>query len=224
MKIKGGLVMKCALIACEMIEKELESALKNWRNPVIWLKRNLHNTPDQLRKSIQEAVDGLDADIDTVLFAFGMCGTAMDSISSATRRLVLPLCDDCISILLSEPRNPRAMYYTDGWFTGRQFLANEYQSFVDKTDEETAQEIYGQILAEYKEFCLMDTGAYDVEVASAIVEGLSKTFQKDWRVAAASTSLLEDLLAGNWDPERFWVLEPRQKFSLYEFLEKTHKA
>lgn len=110
------------------------------------------------------------------------------------------------------------MYYTDAWFDHEKFLTREYDAFAEKMGDDVAQEIYREMLKGYDEFCLMDTGAYDMAAAQPAMDRLYKIFNLPWRAAKATTSIVEDLVNKNWDSPNFWVLKPGESYSLSEFM------
>ncbi len=91
------------LIACEVFRPELERLTRAMRNApeVTYLEQGLHDTPDELRRRVQQAVDALEAKGETVIFlAYGLCGRGLTGVTGHTATLILPRVHDCIPVLL----------------------------------------------------------------------------------------------------------------------------
>lgn len=91
------------LIACEVFRPELERLTRAMRNApeVTYLEQGLHDTPDELRRRVQQAVDALEAKGETVIFlAYGLCGRGLTGVTGRTAALILPRVHDCIPVLL----------------------------------------------------------------------------------------------------------------------------
>ena len=68
------------LIACEVFRPELERLMRGMADApeVAWLEQGLHETPDDLRRKVQEAVDAFEArGAQTILLAYGLCGRGL---------------------------------------------------------------------------------------------------------------------------------------------------
>ncbi|MFQ9491296.1 MAG: DUF1638 domain-containing protein [Bilophila wadsworthia] len=64
---------------------------------VTYLEQGLHDTPDELRRRVQQAVDALEAKGETVIFlAYGLCGRGLTGVTGHTATLILPRVHDCI--------------------------------------------------------------------------------------------------------------------------------
>ena len=91
------------LIACEVFRPELERLTRAMRNApeVTYLEQGLHDTPDELRRRVQQAVDALEAKGETIIFlAYGLCGRGLTGVTGHTATLILPRVHDCIPVLL----------------------------------------------------------------------------------------------------------------------------
>ncbi len=211
--------MKTAIIGCQIIEEELKHYLPEGVFQV-WLERGLHDRPEKLRATIQQSLDDLPEEIDTVLLGYGLCGNALDGISSGTKRLVLPLFDDCINMMLTRKRSPTSMYYTPAWFVSDRFVGNEFTAYREKFGLETTREIYEMMFANYTDFCLLETGLYNVEDAIPIIETAAKNVGLPWRKEPADTRILRQLATGEWNEKDFWIVEPGQTICMLEFMER----
>ncbi|WP_409967582.1 DUF1638 domain-containing protein [Bengtsoniella intestinalis] len=206
------------LIACSMLERELIPYLPPDVS-VTWIERGLHERPTQLCQVLQETLDALPPEVDTVLLAYGFCGGAMEGISCPSATLVLPLFDDCIGMLLQGERKTRSMYFTASWLEDAQFIGNAYDRAVDDYGQEMADEIYQTMVGAYQSVVLLDTQCFDVESASQTMGVCAEKLGLALERVTGTTHRLQDLLQGGNTPE-FWQLKPNERFTLIEFLER----
>ncbi len=214
------------IIACKMIEKEVELARAKTGNnsKVIYLDRDLHEYPDNLRESIQEAILSVADNTEYILLAYGLCGNAMNHVYSPGSTLVVPRFHDCIHMMLVTNNNPRpitrpdCLYYTDGWFDSDNTLLKQYERFAARKGEVKAKRAYTRMLENYKDVCLIDVGT---NYTPRTIEGANKTsdlFNLKLSEIEGSTSILERLFAHDWD-EDFLICPPGTPISQNEFLQ-----
>ena len=203
--------MKTVIIACRTLEKELLAAMANTgcSYPIRWLSAGDHNVPEKRRAQIQQALDAC-ADRDTVLLAMSLCGGAAADLTTPGPRLVIPKCDDCITLLLGSPARrrefPAAYFLTEGWLSGRDNIRNEYHHALEKYGEAKAKRIFSAMLSNYRQLAFVDTGCGD---ASAEVQKTAALLELEYTRIPGTLSWLEDLLTGNRD-SRFLVIPPKE--------------
>lgn len=202
--------MNTVIIACRTLRKELLAAMDRTgcTYPIHWLEAGQHNRKDARRAEIQNALDSC-PDCDTVLLAMTLCGGCVTGLQSRNFRLVVPRCDDCISLLLGSQENrknyPATYFLTEGWLSGKEHIGVEYQKTLEKYGQNRTDRIFSAMLANYEKMAFVDTGCADASVQiQSIAESLDLTYTR----ISGTLSYLEDLLSGNWDESRFLVLEP----------------
>lgn len=216
------------VVTCAVLEDEVRRLARALPEvgPVEVLPPVLHREPALLREGIREAVGRLEArpEVREIVLVYGLCGRGTVGVSSRRVRLVLPRVHDCIALLLGDrdryEREVRAhpgTYWTSaGWIRC---------DLLPAADREEARRLeyerrYGPDNADYLLALERSwTGAYErvVYVDSALERDRSEE-AKEWARScglrfervAGDPRLLEDLLAGRWDEERFVVLEPGQ--------------
>ena len=92
------LVMACATV----IEEMLPLLPEGMQHQVFDF--GLHIVPDKLRSTLQEAIDAVDPEIETILLGYGMCSQAVIGLTARHATLVVPRVDDCIAIFMGSPR------------------------------------------------------------------------------------------------------------------------
>jgi len=210
MNEKDGNSVNTIIISCETIRRELEVAMErtNCHYPVLWLESGLHNVPKKLNTAIQTYLDDLQG-YNTVLLAMSLCGNSVIGLRSHDFQLVLPRCDDCISLLLDGRERPFAtLFMTEGWLKGGRHLGQEYDACIAKYGEKRGTRIFEVMLKNYRSVAMLDTGCYDTALAEPEIRAIGKKLGLEYTRLPGSPAWLEELLRGDWKRERFVILPP----------------
>ena len=120
-----------ALLACRCLSRRSRSmdAGRDHIAETRFFEMGLHDRPDQLRATLQENLDAVDArtDIEAVVLAYGLCGRGTAGLRPLRHKLVIPRAHDCITVFMGskeayaehQRRCPTCYYYTPGWNRGR---------------------------------------------------------------------------------------------------------
>lgn len=212
------------LIACEMLWDEVHLAMERTgiEYPTIWLDKGLHDTPEKLRNSLMDKLSQLDG-YDTVLLAMALCGGALDGVSSDHARLAVPRFDDCIRMILSlEPgmhnaADARSLYYTRQWLDSAGHITRELEQYVQRYGEKKAKKVMGMMLAHYKHYRMVDTGAYDMAEWEDRAKADAALLDLEFGTQPGTVRILEKLLRQEFD-EEFLVVQPGEKLTQRMFL------
>lgn len=219
-----------ALIACHLLWREL-SLLAAQAQAVIYpvfMEQGLHSEPSNLQKKVQQEIDRLDGQYDAILIGYGLCSNGICGLRARQSRLVAVRAHDCITLLLGGKElyqsyfrnNPGTYWYSASWIEtghmpGQANLQASRQRYEAQYDEETAEFLIDQEygwMRHYRQAC------YISQAALAAADDAYRRFTRQcagecgWQYAEleGDMSLLQDLVGGNWDPERFLVVEPGQ--------------
>ena len=66
------------------------------------------------------------------------------------------------------------------------------------------------MFAHYKRITLLDTGCYDLVKTSRTAAEIARIFSLDLNILPGTLSYLEELLTGNWDPNRFLIVPQKR--------------
>lgn len=210
--------MNTAIICCKTIYAELELAMaeSGCSHPVILIESGLHNYPGKLRARLQEALDKAAA-YDRVLLAFGTCGNSVAGLTTGGFELILPLADDCITLLLGsldvKRQYERTYFLTKGWLDGEHNIWREYQYAVNKYGEETGRSIYSTVLSNYRNLGVLDTGAYDIAGIRGQTEEIAAELGLEHKILPATTRYLRKLITGPWPEDEFLIIPPGSEIS-----------
>lgn len=206
--------MNTAVIGCRTIEKELTAAMEQTRltYPIYWLEAGLHNVPQQLHQALQEQIDRC-GDRERVLLAMGFCGNSVAGLRARGAELILPLADDCISLLCGSQeerlRYPETYFFTEGWLRGERTIWREYEYTLEKYGPQRGRRIFQAMLRNYRYCALLDTGCFDREAAGREVRRIAGELGLDYQVIPGTVSYLCQLLTGPWPADRFLTVPPR---------------
>lgn len=216
--------MQTVLLACQTMKAETELAMQQTgiSYPVFYFESGLHNTPDELRRQLQEQINGL-SNADVILMAFGCCGNGLTGLRTARATLVIPRIDDCITLLLgsttarkSIPNEISTYFLTKGWLDPDGNIMWSYKDWVGQYGEQKALRLVKKMLHHYTRFLIIDTGSYDIDEMAGSVREFAARLNMQYGLVPGSLRLLHKLLTGPWD-EEFIVLNPGQETRLKDF-------
>lgn len=225
----GTCTPRVAVIACRVLEFEIEAMQRHCPNVrhVHWLEQGLHNDPEKLRVSLQQAVDQVErdvADIDAIVLGYGACSRGIEGVTTQRCQLVVTRAHDCITLLLGSrhayadyvAEHPGTYWYSPGW--NKHHIPPGPERYEKRLAEYTAK--YGVENALYLMeteqhwFHTYDRAAYVHLTVGVTDQDLQYTrncaswLKWNYDELAGDPQLLTDLLAGRWDDDRFLVLEP----------------
>ena len=110
--------MRIALIGCMVMNREISHLVSKSCNVVRtwWLRQGLHDTPDMLQTELQRMVDEIEEEnlrlrksmrFEAITLAYGLCSNGVIGLKSRSLPLIVPRCDDCISLFLGSAERYR---------------------------------------------------------------------------------------------------------------------
>jgi hypothetical protein len=219
---------RIALLACSVFEREIALYGRGARHiaETRFFEMGLHDRPDHLRATLQENLDAMDArtDIDAVVLAFGLCGRGTAGLRPLRHKLVIPRAHDCITLFMGskeayaehQRRCPTCYYYTPGWNRGRRVPGPEKLEAMraELSAKFDAEDVEFLVKTEREQWALHDTATY-LDLGTDDAKAQSDYARKcaDWlgwkfEHLHGDPALLRDLLWGNWDENRFQLIDP----------------
>jgi hypothetical protein len=227
------------VIACEVAAREFfYCAARSVNTMDITLKpQGLHDSSDACRKELQPLIDAVDPKEHEALFlGYGLCNNATVGLRAGRVRLVIPRAHDCITFFLGSKeryariftRRPGTYYFTAGWidvherggahatFDQKSGLARRmaYQELVEKYGEENAKYLFESMSSWETHYTHGALIQYPFTRHLGLEEKVRAICaEKKWEFEEirGSLKLIQDGLDGNWDPERFLIVEPGQE-------------
>ena len=230
--------MRIALIGCMVMARPISYLAA--QSPHIvrpwWLRQNFHNTPDLLHTELQRVIEEIEAEnarllpherFDAVVLAYGLCSNSVIGLCSRSLPLVIPRCDDCISLLLGSVERyqtyfrdyPGTFWYTTGWVEqGDPPSMARYQreraEYVEKYGEDNADylmECSSQWLSNYRHCIYITSPLGDLPEHTAFARQAAADFGWGYQEVPGDLSYLTALVNGPWDDGRFLICPPRSK-------------
>ncbi|MBN1291234.1 MAG: DUF1638 domain-containing protein [Candidatus Latescibacteria bacterium] len=205
----------------------------------VWLEQGLHREPAKLNKLVKNEIVSTEANneqFDAILLGYGICSRGTIGVKSNRYRIVVPRAHDCITMFLGSKERyldefskaPGTYWFTPGFMSGKmqpgmsekyagiyhQFEEN-YEEYLEKFgDEESARFVIDHQeqawIKNYSRGAYVKSGLPGGEAlkkkAVAFCSNRNWTFEE----VQGDFTLIRDLISGNWDPDRFLVLEPGQ--------------
>lgn len=209
--------MDTLLISCGTLEDEVRKVLTMVPKPprLIFTEAALHDKQTfQMKDALQKELDAVGQGVRRVLFAYGLCGGAIKGLVTGDFTLIVPRVDDCLPLLLgcrekvAEVSQIPSFFLTAGWL---KFSNKCYYDTLSRMGEKKTAMVYEMMLANYKRFLFIDTGAYDLDLARAEMEDrLQRHGLRADHVPGDLTWLMR-LVTGPWPAEDFLTVLPHSQ-------------
>lgn len=223
-----------AVITCAVLEVEIEhlARLVPRLRRIERLPQGLHNTPNELRLRLQEAIDAVEEDpaIATIVLGYGLCSRGTEGVTSRRCRIVIPRAHDCITLLLGDKQryaqyveeHPGTYWYSPGWNKHhvppgkRRFdlLRNQYVQRYGEDNADFLMETEQAWFKDYSRAVWVDMGIGRSEEDVAFTRECAAWLGWDFDDQKGDPALLRDLLQGPWDEVRFLTLQPGQTLKM----------
>jgi hypothetical protein len=216
------------IIACATVIEEMLPHLPAGVEPQV-LDFGLHIRPKELKRILQETVEALAPEADTILLGYGLCSQAVAGLRAQDCTLVVPKVDDCIALFLgSGPAyraqvraEPGTYYLTKGWIEAGDSPFDEYDSLVEQYGEEKALWFMRRILKNYTRLALINTGQYELERYRTYTRATAERWGLRYEEIPGSGALVARLLHGPWDGD-FVVARPGETITYLDFRTDDH--
>jgi hypothetical protein len=223
-----------ALISCPIFQREIDDCLARIDCPpdVVYLPLGLHGDAGEVAlAAIQAAVDEVDPEgFDAFLIGSGVCNSGIRGLVARALPLVIPRVHDCISLLFGCRRRyaaffesqPDSYFFTSGWIDSAEAdglsittnmvssqlgLDYELSALIEKYGEDNGRYIYDQLKPrQYGQHVYVSSGCRE---ESALIEQARQNAEQKGcplQVVEGNVEILETLLCGPWDDDRFLVV------------------
>ena len=217
---------KFHLISCHVLWRELCYFASRSRNifDFHFLQQGLHNTPDILRKELQQAIDGVEGDYSAILLGYGLCSNGIEGIMARNTKLVIMRGHDCITFLLGSKehyqeyfeRHPGTYWYSPGWIDtgsmpGKERYESTLQSYIEKYGKDNGEYLMAMQQGWFKNYsnaAYVDLGFYDTEKYQVYTKQCAQYLEWNCDILSGNPQLIINFLEGNWNPEDFLIAEP----------------
>jgi len=228
--------MHLKLISCNVFQRESSWCIA--RSPHVidaeYTELGEHVRSNGLRELIQSKIDATEAsgkNYDAILILFGLCGNATVGLKARKTQLVMPRAHDCCTILLGSRAKftehfgeaPSTPFSSAGYLErGEYFLrtnddgaamvtsGDALKELIAKYGEEDAKYIWAEMHPDHG-----NDKAVFIDLPQTSHLGYAEQFQAKAEAAGkravklpGDIRLIENLIAGNWDPKEYLVVPP----------------
>ncbi|MCX6089039.1 MAG: DUF1638 domain-containing protein, partial [Candidatus Atribacteria bacterium] len=232
---EGSLTMWFELIACDIFVREVSYYVATSPHAIdmTFLEKGLHEKPDYLRQGLQQKIDqtsSLEKKYDATLLAYALCGNATQGLIARDIPVVIPKAHDCITLFLGSRERymvefnekPGTYYYTPsaierGYTVGAETsLSKEkkYAEYLEKYGEDNAKylmEMEDGFTKNYSYAAFIDLEPFRFLNCPERVKEIARNKSLEYRELPGNLCLLQELVYGDWNENKFLVLQPGQK-------------
>ena len=232
--------MRIYIIACRIFARELGRLGAESENQidVTWIGRGLHNTPEQLKKRIQDEIDRLYEALssgelehrpDYIVLGYGLCSRVVEGIRCRDIPIVIPRTDDCIALFmgsqeryLEEFEEAKGAYWLNsGWIerSARLFDADDikrrrWMEYAEKFGEDNADyliEVESSWEKNYSTLGYIHSEIHDSE--ANLERAREEALRKGWRLREidGDIRMLRMMTEGTWNDREFLILKPGER-------------
>ncbi len=223
-----------AVITCAVLELEIEHIAANLPHlrHVECLEQGLHNDPPRLKRELQSAIGRIEQQlpVEAIVLGYGLCSRGTEGVRANRCRLVIPRAHDCITLLLGcktryaeyVKKHPGTYWYSPGWNKhhtppGQGRYEKLYCQYCEKYGEDNARylmETEQNWFSTYDRATFVDLGVGDIGSGIDFTRQCADWLGWNFDRQQGDPELLQSLLEGRWDEERFVVVPPGQSFRM----------
>ncbi len=215
------------IIACAAVLEEMMPILP----PDIsyeMLDFGLHFRPENLKNTLQEAIDRSAKDADILILGYGLCSNGAVGLKAPeTATIVIPKVHDCIAIFLGshDAYMQRLKEEKGTFFLAKGFIEvgdtplEEYRRTVERHGKEIADRVMKTMFAHYKRILFVNTGHNEIGKYRDHAQRVAKQLNLRYEEMKGSRVLINKMIHGPWD-EEFIVAKPGETITLEQFLKK----
>ena len=232
--------MRIHIIGCRVLSREINyfAALSPHTVDVTWLPQGLHDTPDQLRRMLQEAIDSIHDQVeknllkhrpDYIALGYGLCSNGVVGLTSRDIPMVIPRTDDCIALFLGSQnrylqlfeRLNGAYWLNNGWIEAsgtvvqqRETVQQRWQQYAEKYGEDNADyliEQEGTWVSHYNTCAFIHSDVYDSPAFLETAMRVARENSWSFEALGGDTRMLKALCNADWNDEEYLIVQPGER-------------
>ncbi len=224
--------VRIRVIACEVLFREVCVCAAHAKSviDVTFVRRGLHDNPDELRATLQRLIDETDPQDEAIALGYGLCSNGLAGLRARGIPLVIPRAHDCITLLLGSKEaydqrftaRPGTYYYSGGWIERGDDrvprrpedgagLEASFEELVAKYGRDNAEylwEFRASWIEHYTHAAHIDTALGDGDAYRRYTQQVARERGWEMEEIPGELGLLRALLDGEWDEARFLRVPP----------------
>ncbi len=201
-----------------------------------------HEQPEVLKKIIQQQIDEIEEwnelkaksptsnkTYDAILLGLGLCDNATAGLHSQAIPMVIPRAHDCITLLLGSKESyreyfnkiPENYWYSSGWIKrmlqpGPERTAELQRIYHERYGEENSHYLLqseADWQRKYQQATFIDWELPDNQKCREYTKECAAYLNWSYHEVKGNKRLLRDFLNGNWDEDRFLVIQPGEEIA-----------
>ena len=220
---------KIYVIACGVLKPDLQNAAQklNLNVDFKFLDSVLHDTPEQLKIELQQAIAAAAPDqYDRIVIGYGICGQGTDGITARDLPLVIPQIHDCISLFLGSAatykqqfeKYPGTYYFTAGWLDKgfgpdelRRWLRKSWPNCTEEKLTDFIEEFFSGWQKKYSRAAFISTDSERTEEARQLARSAAEKYNWKYEELTGSTKFFEKLLTAEKSDDDILYVPPGRK-------------
>ena len=243
--------MRIAIVGCMVMNREISRLAAESQNivRVWWLRQGLHDTPDILRQELQANIDAIEREnaklrtgmrFQAIVLAYGLCSNGVIGLRSRSIPLIVPRCDDCISLFLGSAERYRALFrempgaywYNRGWieqaFTpSKENYRIQREEYAEEYGEENADylmECTNSWMTKYQYCGYITSPQEECAAHEAYARQAAKDFGWDFKKVEGDLHYLQAVVNGPWEDAQFLTCPPHSRIEADYSNRKFHSV
>lgn len=223
-------------LTCEALARSVYAAAAESPHTVTvqLYRQGLHNTPKNLRATLQEQIDTIQPGAyDAILLVYGMCGTSTVDLVARHTPLVMPRTHDCIALYLGSHARYQAEFDAQPgtyWYSQDYLERNEpgsnvglgastiednmdsvYEEYVEKYGQDNADylmDVMGEWSKQYKRAVYINMGTGDGHAYESLAQEQAERRNWTFERKQGDRRMITMLLNGEWPDDEFLIVPP----------------
>ncbi len=217
-KFKNNVKKGRVIIACSIMEAELEAIRKDAKNVEIrYLEQGLHRTPTKMASVIQAEIDKVADYAKIIVLGYGLCSNGVVGVKARNQPIIIPRCHDCITLFLGSrllyqkmfQKNPGTYYLTEGWIRWKKdplsILKDEY---IPRVGDKKALWAMKMELQHYTDFVLIDSKVGDIKYMREVAKRNAEFFKKRYKEVKGSLRYFKKLFTCDKEDDDCIYIKP----------------
>jgi hypothetical protein len=223
-------------LTCEALARSVYAAAAESPHTVTvqLYRQGLHNTPKNLRATLQEQIDAIQPGAcDAILLVYGICGTSTIDLVVRHTPLIMPRTHDCIALYLGShvryqaefDAQPGTYWYSQDYMERNEpgsnvglgasaiedNMDNVYEKYVEKYGQDNADylmEVMGEWSKHYRRAVYIDMGTGNGHAYETLAQQQAERRNWTFERKQGDRRMINMLLNGEWPDDEFLTVPP----------------